>query len=95
MRMKTSTTIRLCATALLLAATSLGGLTTTPGQVKDAVGCSLSVGRPSRGACSGGSEMECYECYYNYGSVELVCYESTDGSISYCSPIGSNGPYPI
>ncbi|RPH57251.1 hypothetical protein EHM82_01695 [bacterium] len=95
MRIENGTRIRLCATALFIAAAAFSGLA-APAQVKDAVGCSLVPDSgPRRGGCFGDGPG-CYECYYNYGSVELICYENIDGSISHCTPSGSGGsPLPV
>lgn len=89
--MKTGTVIRFCCTALLVAGAAFSDVAT--GQVKDAAGCSLSAGKPRRGGCDGVGESQCYECYYSGGNGEWTCYESIDGSITYCTRTdGGGGP---
>lgn len=93
--MKAATWIRIFVTVALLAATAQAGRT-SPGQTKDASGCSyVPDTKPTRGACGQGLGG-CYECYYNDGGLLTDCWENSDGTIRYCSPGGgSSGPYTI
>jgi hypothetical protein len=86
MSIRTGTWIRILATLLLLAATSLGG-TTVPGVAKGATGCSFTPdSSPTSTTCLSGGDG-CYDCLYTtrYGWYE--CWENGDGSfIAGCSP---------
>ncbi len=58
-----------------------GGISAPAGG--DASGCSWNPGYPSFGGCSGGGGS-CYDCLYSEGGVGTRCWETADGSFSYC-----------
>lgn len=83
--MRNPTKARIATLALLLAATSLGGMS-TPAPLKNATGCSLEEdAKPSARGCIFGA-AGCYDCGYSDPFGIIQCFENIDGTIAYCQP---------
>jgi hypothetical protein len=88
---------RIVLMALASLALSFAGLSRPAPVMGDAIGCTgiRNTTPLANYSCGPSRNDTCYDCEYYYdGGADLECFESPDGTISYCKPYddGSGGP---